>query len=62
MSGRTPDAHDPRCPFYATDPITTRHPREDGWRCGHDAEEAHSHTLYTSDGESVLFAGKWVKR
>lgn len=49
-----------RCPMRATDPITTRHPRDDGWRCGHEAGHTGSHTLYSAEGESVLFAGRWV--
>lgn len=51
-----------RCDYYATDPITTRHPRDDGWRCGENKNRIHNHTLYTSDGENILYAGKWVKR
>lgn len=49
-----------RCPMRATDPITTRHPRDDGWRCGHEAGHAGSHTLYSTEGESVLYPGRWV--
>lgn len=51
---------DTRCPYVATDPNTTRRPREDGWRCGRDAGEPHNHTLYTVDGEHTLYAGTWV--
>ena len=49
-----------RCPMRATDPITTRHPRDDGWRCGHEAGHAGGHTLYSAEGESVLCPGRWV--
>lgn len=56
--GSDPDPS--RCPFRATDPITTRHPREDGWRCGYEAGHRGSHELFTSDGEDVLYAGVWV--
>lgn len=55
---RDPDPS--RCPMRATDPITTRHPRDDGWRCGYGAGHSGGHTLYSAEGESVLFAGRWV--
>ncbi|KAB2806978.1 hypothetical protein F9L07_28510 [Pimelobacter simplex] len=48
-----------RCPYVATDPGTTRRPRDDGWRCGHTAGSVHNHTLYSADGEHVLYAGTW---
>ena len=50
---------DDRCKHRATDPITTRRPREDGWRCGHEEGHTGSHTLYSAEGECVLFAGRW---
>jgi hypothetical protein len=56
-------AEDPdpsRCPMRATDPITTRHPREDGWRCGYEVGHKYGHGLFTSDGEDTLYAGVWV--
>ena len=57
------DRKDPdpsRCPMRATDPTTTRRPRDDGWRCGDEAGHSGGHTLYSAEGESVLFAGRWV--
>ena len=50
---------DDRCKYRATDPITTRRPRDDGWRCGHEEGHSGSHTLYSAEGECVLFAGRW---
>ena len=50
---------DDRCKYRATDPIATRRPRDDGWRCGHEEGHSGSHTLYSAEGECVLFAGRW---
>ena len=58
-TSRLADFVDGRCKYRATDPITTRHPRDDGWRCGHEEGHSGSHTLYSAEGESVLFAGRW---
>lgn len=50
-----------RCPFIATDPITTRRPRDDGWRCGETVGPTHyNHVLYDADGERTLYAGGWT--
>ena len=59
-TSRLADFVDDRCKYRATDPITTRHPRDDGWRCGDEEGHSGSHTLYSAEGESVLFAGRWV--
>ena len=56
----TTDPDPSRCPMRATDPITTRHPRDDGWRCGHEAGHSGGHTLYSTEGESALYPGRWV--
>ena len=58
--GLVPDPDPSRCPMRATDPITTRHLRDDGWRCGHEAGHSGGHTLYSAEGESVLYAGRWA--
>lgn len=50
---------DDRCKHKATDPETTRTPREDGYRCGHTEGHVGNHELFTADGEHVLFAGRW---
>ncbi|WP_258933237.1 hypothetical protein [Nesterenkonia pannonica] len=49
-----------RCPFFAKAP-EARRPREDGYRCGHDAGHPGNHELYKADGEGVLYAGGWVR-
>lgn len=48
-----------RCPFVATDPITTSTPRVDNWRCGHEKGHTGNHQLFTVEGEGTLFAGTW---
>lgn len=50
---------DDRCTAQATDPVTTHYPREDSWRCGHAAGHTGNHELFTSDGDDILFAGRW---
>ncbi|WP_248582575.1 hypothetical protein [Nocardioides sp. InS609-2] len=60
LPGSDPTPTDDRCPYVATDPITTRYPRADDWRCGHDSGHSQTHTLYSGDGERELYAGSWI--
>jgi hypothetical protein len=50
---------DDRCPYVSTDAMTTRYPREDGWRCGETVGHDSGHVLYAAHGESVLYSSGW---
>lgn len=53
---------DERCDYFSADVVTKRgRERADGWRCGESASRPHNHTLYSEDGERVLYSSSWAQ-